>query len=442
MTRSSNLRRVLVAMLGMVSLAAVACGGDGEPSEQSRERQPGEKITMTFWSWVPGVDKAVALWNSENPEVQVKLEKIPAGNQGGYAKMHSALKSGEAPDLAQVEYQVIPEFLLEGGLVDLKPLGVAERQGDFVDWQWEQGVFGEGVYAVPQASGPMAMFYREDLFTKWGIAPPTTWAEYEQAARAIRQADPKAYISTFPPGNSAWFTSLAAQAGAKWFEVDGNTWKVDMDTPETIKVAEYWDRMREDGLIKTEQDFQNGWYADLQAGRIVTWVGAQWGDAILMGNAPATAGKWRVAPMPQWEAGENASANWGGSSTAVLEGAEYPREAMEFALWLNTDPESIDLLIAGGYGWPAAKGAFTGSALDKPYEFFGGQRINEVFAEADKNIDKTWQWLPTTTAMYENLNEGFREAVAGNGSFADSVRAAQRKTVADLKAKGLQVEGD
>lgn len=56
---------------------------------------------------------------------------------------------------------------------------------------------------------------------------------------------------------------------------------------------------------------------------------------------------------------------------------------MKFALWLNTDPESIDLLIAGGYDWPAAKGAFEGTALDKPYEFFGGQKINDVFAEAD-----------------------------------------------------------
>ncbi|MCT2582984.1 extracellular solute-binding protein [Actinophytocola sp. S1-96] len=424
-------------MLGVVSFAAVACGGDQEPETQQRE--PGQKITLTFWSWVPGVDKAVDLWNSENPEVQVKLEKIPAGNQGGYAKMHSALKSGEAPDLAQVEYQVIPEFLLEDGLVDLAPLGVGDHEGDFVEWQWQQGAFGDGVYAVPQASGPMAMFYRADLFEKWGIAPPTTWAEYEQAARRIRQADPNAYISTFPPGNSAWFTSLAAQAGARWFDISGDTWQVDMDTPETIEVAEYWDRMRQDGLVKTDPDLQNGWYADLQAGRIVTWVGAQWGDAILMGNAPETAGKWRVAPIPQWSEGEQRSANWGGSSTALLKGASYPEEALKFALWLNTDPESIDLLIAGGYGWPAAKGAFSGSALDKPYEFFSGQKINEVFAEADQNIDKSWKWIPTTTAMYENLNQGFRAAVAGQGSFADSVRAAQTKTVADLKAKGLRV---
>lgn len=166
MRRGSNLRRVLVAMLAMATLAVTACGS-GDDSSAPGQRQAGEKITLTFWSWVPGVDKAVDLWNSESPEVQVKLEKIPSGSAGGYAKIHSALRAGQAPDLAQVEYQVIPEFLLEDGLVDLEPLGVEEHKGDFGDWQWEQGVFGDGVYAIPQASGPMAMFYREDLFAQW-----------------------------------------------------------------------------------------------------------------------------------------------------------------------------------------------------------------------------------------------------------------------------------
>src|SRR6266508_6414252 len=38
-------------------------------------RTPGEKIELTFWSWVPGVDKAVDLWNSEHPDVKVRSEE-------------------------------------------------------------------------------------------------------------------------------------------------------------------------------------------------------------------------------------------------------------------------------------------------------------------------------------------------------------------------------
>jgi len=430
-------------LFGLVLAVVIAgCSSGSDPASTGESaRKPGEKITLTFWSWVPGVDKAVDLWNSENPEVQVKLEKIPAGNSGGYAKMYSALEAGTgAPDLAQIEYQELPGFLLEGGLVDLAKYGAKDDAGKFVEWQWRQVAFGDGVYAIPQASGPMAFFYRQDLFSRWGIEPPKTWDEFRQAAQTIRAKDPKAYISTFPPGNAGWFAGLAWQAGAKWFGVEGDTWIVNINSPETRKVAEYWDGLVRDKLVKTDPDFQNGWYKDLQEGAIVGWVSAQWGDAILAGNAPQTAGKWRVAPIPQWDTGSFVSANWGGSTTAVLKGAKYPKEAKDFAVWLNTDPESVDLLIQGGYGWPAAKDALSGSALDKPYDFFGGQKINDVFAEADKAIDQDWTWIPTTAATYQHLGDGFQKAIAGQGTFVDAVEAAQVKTEADLKAKGLKVK--
>ena len=429
------------ASTAVILLASCSSGSDGGTGDGG-DLKPGEKIDLTFWSWVPGVDKAVDLWNSKHPEIQIKLEKIPSGNSGGYAKMSSALKAGTgAPDLAQVEYQEIPNFLLQDGLLDLTKYGVLDAKDKFVGWQWDQGAFGDAVYAVPQASGPMGLFYRQDLFAKWGVEVPKTWDGFEAAAKKIHAADPTAYICAFPPGNSAWFTALAWQAGAKWFDVNGENWTVKMDDPATLKVAEYWDRLRTEGLVKVEPDFANGWYKDLQDAKIVAWPSAQWGDAILSGNAPKTAGMWRAAPMPQWQAGENRSANWGGSSTAVFKGSKHPKQATEFAIWLNSAPESIDLLVKGGYGWPAANDAFKGTTLNQPSDFFGGQSYNDVFAESDKNINKDWKWIPTVDATYEHLNDGFQNAVAGKGTFVDAVRNAQQQTVADMKAKGLKVSG-
>ena len=446
--RTQRLRRAASAVaLTAVAALVAACSGSGGGSASHTSGSPAtgapasaQKVNLTFWQWVPGADKAVALWNQTHPNIHVTLLNIPSGGAGGYAKMHAALKAGNAPDLAQVEYQEVPGFLLDKGLVDLSSNGASQYQNQFTAWQWKQCEYNGHVYCIPQASGPMGLFYRADLFRAAGITkPPATWAEYEQDAIKIHQHNPKQYIGTMPPGNSAWFTALAWQAGAKWFGTSGNSWTVNIDNPATEKVAQYWDRLRTEGVIKTEPDFANGWYKDLQTGAITGWVSAQWGDGILKGNAPKTAGKWRVAPMPQWTAGDNASANWGGSSTAVLADSKHVKEAEQFAVWLNTDPQSVNLLIQGAYGWPAATTGFKGSALDQPSAFFGGQLYNNVFAQSDKNIDESWGWIPTVDQAYQHLDDGFEAAVAGHGSFLDTVKKAQTQVVDDLKAKGLSV---
>lgn len=432
-----GLRTPWFACLTALVLSVAACSSSGSGDSSVK---PGQKVDMTFWSWVPGVDQAVALWNTQNPDIHVTLQKIPSGSSGGYAKMHAALKAGNAPDLAQVEYQEIPGFLMGSDLVDLGQYGATKDQSKFVPWQWQQGVFGGKVYAIPQASGPMGFFYRADLFAQAGISqPPATWAEYEQDAIKIHESNPAEYIGTFPPGNSAWFTALAWQAGANWFGTSGDNWTVNIDSPATEKVAEYWDRLRTEKVIKTEPDFADGWYKDLQTGAVSGWVSAQWGDAIITGNAPDTSGQWKVAPLPQWTAGGTDSANWGGSSTAVLKGAKHPQQALQFATWLNTDPKSIALLIKGGYGWPAATSGYVGSSLDQPSTFFSGQKYNDVFAESDKHINESWKWIPTVDQAYQHLDDGFSAAVNGNGSFLATVKAAQGQVVNDMKGAGFKV---
>ncbi|MFI9079647.1 ABC transporter substrate-binding protein [Streptomyces sioyaensis] len=423
------------ALAAGFALAGCGAGGDDD-GKAPRERKKGQRIQLSFWSWVPGIDKPVDLWNRKHPEVQVKLEKVSAVNGEQYAKMHAAVKAGNPPDLGQIEFPVVPSFLLDDALLDLAPLGASRYQDKFFGWQWQQSVFGKGIYAIPQASGPMGLFLRQDLFDKWEVQTPRTWDEYEAAARAIRKKG--AWIETFAPTNGNRFAGLAWQAGATWYATHGDTWIVHLDDEPTRRVADYWESLVRRKLVKTIPDRQNAWYKDLQTGTIPAWVGASWGDALLVGNAPGTKGKWRAAPLPQWKAGEQAFANWGGSTTAVFAAAHYPKDALDFAVWLNTDPESIALLIEGGYGFPSAKTGYTTAALDANKSFFGGQAYSKVFADAGAHVDTSWRWGPGVDTLYQRLGDAFTDALADGSSFRSVLTKVQGQTVADLKGKGLK----
>ncbi|MFF7698511.1 ABC transporter substrate-binding protein [Streptomyces lydicus] len=441
MTSNPMHRRTVLG--GAAALAAgfalAGCGDSGDGDGRApRERKKGQKINLTFWSWVPGIDKPVDLWNRKHPEVQVKVEKVSAVNGEQYAKMHAAVKAGNPPDLGQIEFPVIPSFLLDNGLFDLAPLGAARHKDKFFGWQWQQSVFGKGIYAVPQASGPMGLFVRQDLFDKWGVQIPTTWDEYEAAAKAVRRKG--AWIETFAPTNGNRFSGLAWQAGAKWYANHGDTWIVHIDDEPTRRVADYWESLVRQKLVKTIPDRQNAWYKDLQTGAITAWVGASWGDALLVGNAPGTKGKWRAAPLPQWQAGGKDFANWGGSTTAVFAKASYPKDALDFAVWLNTDPESIALLIDGGYGFPSAKKGYSTADLDVDKAFFGGQAYSKIFADAGAHVDTSWQWGPGVDTLYQRLGDAFTDALADGSSFRSALTKVQGQTLADLKGKGLKVE--
>lgn len=111
---------------------------------------------------------------NDGADIHVEMQTIPQNVQGGYQKMHASLTAGNPPDLAQVEYHELPGFMLVNGLTDLSAYGADELRDSYVPWQWNQGVFGGRVRTIPQASGPMGLFYRQDLFEKWGIETPAT----------------------------------------------------------------------------------------------------------------------------------------------------------------------------------------------------------------------------------------------------------------------------
>lgn len=430
-------RIILAAGIAAGALALAACSSSGGSGTSAAPASSG-KVNLTFWSWVPGISQSVNLWNQTHPDIHVTLDEVTSGNAGTYAKMFSALQAGNAPDLGQIEYATLPNFEHVGGVVDLSKYGANSVKSDFVPWTWGQVSQGSAVYAIPQDTGPMGLFYRADLFTKYGLTVPTTWAQYLADAQKVHAAHPNVYIAAFPANDSQWFAGLAWQAGAQWFSTSGSSWVAGINDPASVKVANYWQQLISDHLVKVEPDFASEWYKDLSDGTLLTWPTAVWGENTLMTNAAATKGDWRVAPMPNWGT-TSSNGNWGGSTTVVFKDSKYPAQAAQFAEWLNTNPKSITGLITKGGLYPADLAGEQQPAANSPVPFYGGQNIWSVFRANGKLVNTSFQWGPIMSTTFTQLADGFGTASSGSGTLAQVLASTQSKTISTMKSQGFSV---
>lgn len=434
-------RQVLGAGLGGAALGLLSgCGAPGMTSVNAEPTIPaagGEKITLTYWSWLKDLQKVADIWNARHPDVHVKAVWIPSGNSGGYPKMYSALAAGGGPDIAQIEMRTIPEFMLVNGLVDLSRYGADKHAGKFDETLWNQVSFVGGVYGIPQDSGPMATFYQPKLFDKVGASPPTTWDEWADVARRMRKKN--IYLDCFPLSDASVFTAFAEQAGAKWFKPTKDGWVVNMTDDATMRVAKFFDKAIDDDLVTTKfEPYSPGWFAAAADGRLASITSASWGDALIEGVSGG-AGKWKVAPMPTWGDDGFGSSQLGGSTAAVLANSKHPKEALEFAVWMCSSHEGIDALIKHcGIGWSPTPG-YIGAQRQKPSKFFSGQKYNqEVFVPAAKKQNPDWSWWPITQQSFSFLSDEFRKKVSGT-TLVDCVAAAEKHIMATFKDKGLSI---
>jgi len=433
----------LLATTTLVALAACSSGGSGsgDDTADAAACEPSDgSVELSFTSWIPGIETAVDAWNAANPDIQVTVQTGPNGNGGTYQNFFNQLKAGNAPDLGQIEYDALPNFRVQDGLTDLSACAdVVAAQDQFVDWTWGQVTLGddESVWAVPQDSGPMAMFYRADLFEANGIPVPTTWDEYAAAAEQVRAAG--GYITNFSTADVNQLAGFVWQAGGQWFSNDADGWTVSLTSEESEKVADYWQGLLDDDLVSTVPAWTTEWDNAYNSGQAWTWVSAVWGANSIASGAPDTAGKWAVAPMPQWEEGGTAAGNWGGSSTAVFRGTEHLYEATKFALWLNTSQEALTILNEQANLYPATKDGLTLPVLQEGVDFYGGQKIYDVFAEASGQVDPDFVWGPTMTQVYNDVSDGLKEAATGQGTVPDALAAAEDATVDALEAQSIPV---
>ena len=446
-------RATLSVVLALAAAAGAAgCGGGDEGEDGGSNAASTKQVDMaaelkkpaklTFWAWTPGLEKKVKLFEEKYPNIDVKLVNAGQG-PAAYAKLRTALKAKRgAPDVAQIEFSHIPTFTITKDLLDLTPYGAADVKDQFVEWTWEQIALDGGIYAIPQDTGPMGMLYRKDIFDKHGIEVPKTWEEFAAASRRLHEADPKIFMTNLANNDIGSLLGLMWQAGARPFNVE-STEQIGLNVQDegATRWAEFWTPLVQEGVISTDAGFNNQWFRSLASGRYATWLAAAWGPGYLQGTAAKTSGKWRAAPLPQWEEGEEVSGAWGGSTSAVIKTTKAPAAAAEFAKFINTDAEAVESGVKEAFLFPPQKEYLASAEFrDQKLEFYGGQKVNELFAQISETVPTDFEWNPFQDFVSSTANTTLGAALAKRQDLKEGLAKWQEGIVKYAKQQGFSVD--
>ncbi|MDI2130101.1 ABC transporter substrate-binding protein [Yinghuangia seranimata] len=447
--RKRSTRRGLAATAAAaLALAAAGCGGGSGGSGGSPDT--GKKVDpsavqgaldkpaeITFWTWVPNIDKTVALFEKKYPNVKVNI--VNGGlSKDEYIKLTTALKAGSgAPDVVQVEYSALPQFALTKSLVNLADYGASDLKDKFTPSAWSQVNVAGGVYGIPQDTGPMAMFYRKDVFDKIGATPPKTWDEFAAVAKKVHDADPTVSMTFADPDDPGTATSMMWQFGGKPFTVKGTDIAVDLKSDPGAKTyAEVFGPLVKDKLVDGTAGYSSDWWTSMAAGKYAVWMAGAWAPNVLEQFIPQSKGQWGVAPMPGGGSAEN-----GGSSVAVTTQAKNKEASIAFAEWLNSDPEAVRSLNGDVGLFPA-----TNALLDDPafrsaeVRFFPGQKPNEVFSEMSKAVRPGWQYLPYEVYADSVFKDTVGQALTSGGDLGAALAGWQDRIKSYGKEQGFTVK--
>lgn len=443
---NNNRKGIVAAMVGILVASTTILGISAQQAQAASDvsiaRAMNTPTTLTFWSWLGGQDKQVKMFMTKYPKITVKLLNVGAGGaQYNKLKAGLAAKSG-LPDVAQVEFQYIPTFKQLGALSDISKYVPANWLKQFPTWISDQVVDSKGgIYAVPQDSGPMGMIFRSDILAKNNIEVPTTWAEFATAAAALQKADKSVYLSDMIM-DSGNMNGLYWQAGARPFKMNSATSiNIKLNDAVTKKVSKFWGDLVAAGDLPLDPYWTTDWNAGYNKGKYASHIGAAWGMGVITGSAADTSGKWRVAPLPQWKAGDKISGNWGGSTVAVMSTSKNQIAAAKFADWINTDPDAAYALTqAPTFDFPVISRVLTSKSwLSTAPAFFGGQKVMTEFAAYNKTVGTAYEWSPFQDQVYTLWTNNVLNAITKKQDTAAAVDKWQADVVAYAKDQGYTV---
>ena len=426
-----------IALTGLLS----ACGGSG-----SGDASSSGPVTLQFWGWANGQEAVVKAFNAGHKDVQLKYTKV-TDQLTMQKQLTNALKAGNAPCLLQNTAEYVTSWVSQDALADITQY-VSSSKDRFNAGSWSAGQVQGKVYGIPTASAPAFTIYRTDVFKKYGLKAPATWDDFIAAGKVLKKHG--IHITNYAGEDPSTLEVLAMQAGAHWYAIDGNSWKVDFQDEGSLKAAKVIQTIIDNDL-NSKLSFAD--YAAVQrnydVGGTVTRQISTWQMSGMVQNFTKSFGDWALSPWPTY-AGEAAKTpagtNQSGNLTLVTKQCKSQKQAAEAALWMSTDTGAVKTMASPETGsgvMPALadSASYVDKAISQKLLGDNYEPAKQVVTDSLGTVTTDWTFGPDWTAMFTELQSGWGKVVAKQQTVNQLLAHMQEWTVADMKSRGISVTG-
>lgn len=381
---------------------------------------PVKAIMLTYWPAANPPETRLAIrlaeqWNRENPDVQVRVQPLPAGRSTEEVLL-AAIVARATPDVSSnVSSALLARLVRANGVVRLdNRVATAARLNErtnpamLAPLRLPDG----GIYAFPWKTNPMMLMYNVDLLKAAGVAPPRTHTEFLEACRRLTRDtngdgrdDRWAFWATL---KTTWYERFydfyplyLASSGGKTLVDDGS---VVFENEAAVAALDLLRRGFEEGVLPRSNfalgrdPFMDGTVAMKIIG---PWFVKELDELKIRGL------RYDVTPIPAAD-GSPVGSHFAFAdlrSIAIFSTTRHPEEAARFVAFL-TSAAADRLLIEEASQLPFRRGLALDSRFAVSLRKWPTLSTYATYVERTRDIDLD----PDVVEMFDLISEAYEEA--------------------------------
>ena len=410
------------------------------PITSARTGGAAPPITLTYWPAANPPETRLAMrlaaqWNAENPDVQVRVQPLPAGRSSEEVLL-AAIVAKATPDVSSnVSSALLARLVRAGGVVRLDnrvatSARLKERTNSamLASLRLPDG----GIYAFPWKTNPEMLMYNVDLFREAGLQPPRTHSELVNAWHKLaRDTDGDGRLDRWAMWatlKTTWYERFydfyalyLASSGGKTLVNNG---KIVFENAAAVSALDVLRRGFAEGVLPKSNfalgrdPFMDGTVAMKIIG---PWFVKELDELKVRGL------HYAVTPVPSAD-GTNPGDSFAFAdlrSIAIFSTTRHPDAAARFVAYL-TSPAADRLLIEEASQLPYRRGLASDPRFTVPLARWPTLSTYATYVERSRDLDID----PDVVEIFDLISEAYEESAIYQTT---SVRDAVKKAAAEAR---------